>query len=80
MSRDDIDHREPRPAGPSSTPPYFRDPPEGPIELVVPRADGGRPDVYAIDDRVAHVHMVDLSLALLRRLSRPVEIQRREPA
>lgn len=55
-------------------------PPEGPIELVVPRADGGRPDVYPLDDRTAHVHLVDLALALMRRLQPQARSAGREPA
>ncbi len=62
-----------------TTPPFYRDPGDGgPIELVVPRPDGSA-EVHPNDDRAAHVHLVDLSQALLRRQRGAIVIGR-EPA
>ncbi len=47
--------------------PFLRMEPGGVIELVVPRADGGRVEVWTIDDDVALLLLADLAMMLLRR-------------
>ncbi len=79
MSADDID-RPARPAISGDAPaPYIRHHNDAPIELVIARP-GGAVDVHTISDDIAHLMLVDLSVALLRRRPRAALALDREPA
>ncbi len=80
MSVDDIDRPLTAPAfAAAPTPPFYRDVPDGSIELVVPDA-AGRCQVHQIPLHLALIHLLNLSLAITRRYPRAVIPPGREPA
>ncbi len=47
-----------------ATPAFYRSPPGGAIEMVIPGPDGGAPAVQPIDDATALAHLVRIAATL----------------
>lgn len=72
MSADDLP--------PAPCAPFYRLPPGRPIELIVPRADGGPAQVHQISDDLALIHLGDLAKGLRRRRASAAVTLGRDPA